>query len=377
MAEENPLIKFYRENNISPVHQSLDDFKAHLLRREKLYRSLGLPPIVFAERTILEIGPGGGHNALALFSWGGRVDFVEPNPRAQAEIPVLMKQYGINKSHWKLFTGPIEAYPLEKCYDLVIAEGVIPGMNNRAEVLGRIADLIKPGGVVVVTCVDEISYFFEVLKRLVACRLTDGLENLNDKVQVLVQAFASHLQKLNYATRPVEDWVTDQLLNPALHGELFSMADCIREFGSGFELLGSSPDLFTDLSWYKDIHSPDSARKLEQFERKRHVLMLWNMPESERTAALNAQLFQACAELRKLLGTYEKQASPQIMSLIINQLEAVLELSSDLDPRINKAIREVIKLLEDKELNTEKVARSDDFAAAFGRGQQYVSMVKK
>ncbi len=377
MAEENPLIKFYRDNNISPVHQNIDDLKAHLLRREKLYRSLGLPPIVFAERTILEIGPGGGHNALALFSWGAQVDFVEPNPRAQEELPLLMKQYGIEQNRWVLFAGPIEEYPLDKHYDVVIAEGVIPGMNNRSEVLARIADLTKPGGVVVVTCVDEISYFFEVLKRIIACRLTEGLEKLEDKVEILARAFSSHLQKLKYATRPVEDWVTDQLINPALHGELFSMADCIRDFGSELDWLGSSPDLFTDLSWYKDINSPDSARKLEQFERKRHVLMLWDMPESERTAAINEQLFQSCAELRKLLGTYEKQASPQIIPLIISQLDAVMNLSSDLDPIISRAILEVIKLLEDKELNTKKVAQANHFAAAFGRGQQYVSMVKK
>lgn len=85
MPQENPLLLFYRENNISPVHQDIENFEIHLKRREKLYRQLGIPPAVFSNKTILEIGPGGGYNALVFFSWGAKVDFVEPNPKAQDE----------------------------------------------------------------------------------------------------------------------------------------------------------------------------------------------------------------------------------------------------------------------------------------------------
>ena len=377
MPKENPLLLFYRENNISPVHQDIENLRIHLKRREKLYIKLGIPPLVFSNRTILEIGPGGGHNALAFFSWGAKVDFVEPNPKAQEEISLLMNKYGVEKSRWHLFPGKVEDYPLATKYDVVIAEGIIPGIYNQEEILGKIAELINPGGMVVVTCVDEISLFFEVLKRLIAFRLSADLENLTDKVKILSQAFASHLQKLQYASRPVQDWVTDQFLNPALHADLFSIDDCVREFGEQFELLGSSPSLFTDLSWYKDTDFDFSNSLLEQLNRKRHILLLWNMEESERNTELNDRLFQSCSVIRKLEGEFEIYRSPDIIEAIIEHLHEIIALTNGLDSRIAAAINEVITLLKDDNLDAVKVAHAANFAAAFGRGQQYVSMVRK
>lgn len=377
MAKENPLLQFYQDNKISPVHQNIENFRIHLLRREKLYRRLGIPPVLFGGKNILEIGPGGGYNALAYFSWQARVDFIEPNPRAQEELVHLLNQYGVEQNRWSLFPGKIEDYPEGKKYDVVIIEGVIPGTYNRQEILGKIFELINPGGAAVVTCVDEISLFFEVLKRLIAFMVTADQPNLTDKIKILSQAFASHLKKLKYASRPVEDWVTDQFLNPAIHGELFSIADCIEEFGSQFELLGCSPSMFTDLSWYKDIDFDFTQSIARQFLRKRHTLLLWNMEISERDAGLNKKLYQACASVRKLVEEYECRQLPGIIQDIIKYLHKIIIITNDLDGQIAAAINEVIIMLEENKISAVQVANAADFAGAFGRGQQYVSMVRK
>ena len=57
---------FYSENSISPVSQDIADIQKHFRKREALYRHLGIPPSFLHEKTILEIGPGGGHNALFM-----------------------------------------------------------------------------------------------------------------------------------------------------------------------------------------------------------------------------------------------------------------------------------------------------------------------
>lgn len=128
---ENPYVNFYKEHNISPVHQDISVFSQHMKRREKLYRSLGLPPFVFHKETVLEIGPGGGYNALAFFRWGATVDFVEPNKKAQDELPVLLGKCDIDPNDWNLFSGLIEDYYPEKLYNIVIAEGFIPGLLEK------------------------------------------------------------------------------------------------------------------------------------------------------------------------------------------------------------------------------------------------------
>lgn len=57
--KSNSFIEFYRKNKISPVRQDISDFKKHLKRREKLYRTIGLPIITFSNKDVLEVGPGG------------------------------------------------------------------------------------------------------------------------------------------------------------------------------------------------------------------------------------------------------------------------------------------------------------------------------
>ena len=87
----NPQLSYYLTHGISPVHQDISDLNLHLVRREKLYRKLGIPSIAFKNKRLLEIGPGGGFNSLAFFAWGANIDFVEANPIACDEIKKLMQ----------------------------------------------------------------------------------------------------------------------------------------------------------------------------------------------------------------------------------------------------------------------------------------------
>jgi 2-polyprenyl-3-methyl-5-hydroxy-6-metoxy-1,4-benzoquinol methylase len=374
---ENPFVSFYTKHNISPVHQDISDFPQHMKRREKLYRSLGLPPFAFVNENMLEIGPGGGYNALAFFQWGAKVDFVEPNKTAQEELPVLLKKSGVKPEAWHLFPGLIEDYYPEKSYNIVIAEGFIPGLLDRRQVIARLKDIVNPGGVVVVTCVDDISFFFDHLKGLVAARLISTIGDFQEQVKVLIEAFASHLQTLKHASRPVDDWVIDTFLNPAIYGEWFSIADCLEEFGRDFELLGSSPRMFTDYTWYKNTEHDTFTALLEQFHTKRQALFFQHMEEKIRTADVNRQLFEACYHVRDLGRKLKDNYQQDTMRKIVEAIKVVRTLTVDFDPRATAAIDEAISLLSDDDLTPAKVANATKLAAACGRSMQYVSLVKK
>lgn len=379
-AITNPYIAYYGKHNISPVHQDISNLKRHLERREKLYRMLGLPLTTFVNKQMLEVGPGGGYNALTLFIWGGNVDFVEPNPTAQEDLTNLLSKYNIPSECWRLFRGVIEDYSEVKLYDIVIAEGFIPGLYDRSKVITKLKSLVRPGGVVVVTCFDELSTFFEILKRLVAHYLIHKVFVYHEKVQMLCQAFESHLKTLRYVSRPIEDWVQDMFLNPAIHGKIFNIADCIEEFGSEFEFLGSSPAMFTNYQWYKDTDFDNRANIIHQFKMKRHTLLLWDMPESNRTTAENDLLSQFASKVRNLAGELEGDSpicSGRISEEMIPLLKEFMDISGNIDIRVNKAVNEAIELLTDSNLTPDKIARADNFAKAFGRGQQYISLVRK
>lgn len=64
MANPRAFIDYYSENAISPVSQDISDIGKHFRRRDSLFRLLGLLPTFVRGRTVLEFGPGSGHNAL-------------------------------------------------------------------------------------------------------------------------------------------------------------------------------------------------------------------------------------------------------------------------------------------------------------------------
>ena len=375
----NPYLSFYGKYKISPVKQDLSNLNLHLARREKLYRTLGIPVFAFQRKSVLEVGCGGGHNALAFLLWGAQVDLVEPNPKAREEIQPLFDRYNIDQDRWRLIDTMIEDFNINRSYDMVFAEGFIQCIKNKAEVIQKLSNVTKKGGVVVVTCADDISFFFDFLKRIVGFRLIqlNGTTCFEDKVCLLRRAFGSHLESLKCATRLIEDWVIDNLVNPEKYGDFFSIADCIGLFGKEFEFLGSSPRMFTEYSWYKDVQSSYKSQIIDQFHQKWHLLLMVGLEESTRRVEDNILLNRTIRELRRCIEDKGNRIDKENFVPILSFLKQIQALAGPIDSRIVKVIDEVQELILDEALSPEKISNAGHFRSAFGRGQQYVSMVKK
>lgn len=326
-----------------------------------------------------KLAQGGGYNTLCFFHWGANVDLVEPNPTGYEEIVELFQNNKIDPKSWNLYKGMIEDYNTDKLYDIVLAEGFLPGINNRYQVISKLSAFVKKGGVVVVTCADDISYFFEYLRKLLALRLTEikNVKAFDKKVKLLSRAFYTHLNSLKYSSRPIEDWVKDALLNPVVYGDLFSIADCIKEFGDNFEFLGSSPSMFTDYSWYKDTDFCLRDEIIDQFNRKRHLLLSLDLKESINCIDKNMKIFKLCKKIRQTVKENNEILDKRVILEIIDILRELEILTKNLGTKITSALNEVKELLLDDDLSEEKIANSTKITSIFGRGMQYVSMVKK
>lgn len=80
------FVDFYSENLISPVSQDIIDLGRHFQRRDSLFRSLGVFPLFVKGISVLEFGPGSGHNAIYTESLKpSRYDLVDANPIGVAE----------------------------------------------------------------------------------------------------------------------------------------------------------------------------------------------------------------------------------------------------------------------------------------------------
>jgi len=375
----NPYIEFYDENKISPVSQDISDFNKHMLRREQLYRYLGLPAMAFADKRVMEIGPGGGYNSLCLLEWGARLDLIEPNPTAQTELEALFNERHINPDRWSLYKMRIEEYIPDGLFDIVIAEGFLPGVINQQEIIERIAHLVKKGGVAAVTCLDEISRFFDsILRRAIGLYLIQQQQAVSfaEKVDLLSRAFAKHLASLKYSSRPIRDWAADNLLNPDIYSEQMSIEECLAYFGNDFEVLGTSPDFFCNTNWYKNIDYNGRESIIEQFRCKRHLLMMSGMEESVNEPATNRKLLDKCRKMKQLVKRWEDDPARMVVNEAISILEDINSNTGNIDKRVNQAIAEAITLFGDPDIDENKVAQAGSLGSAFGK-TMYVSLTRR
>ena len=245
----NDYLDFYSKHNISPVHQDITDFNLHLQRRSKLYRQCGIPIRAFKNAKILDVGPGNGYNTLAFFYWigtGVKCDLVEANKLGIVNMKKLFQHYCINETMYEIFESKIENYQTDKKYDIIIAEGFLHFLDNQREVIERLKCLTNDDGIIVITSTDSVGLFVEVMKRLIAQIIVKDIPDHQMKVEKLTEIFEPQLHLLKGVSRPACDWVEDQLLNPALvNKNELTFLQAIEMFGKDYDVLGSSPHIFT------------------------------------------------------------------------------------------------------------------------------------
>jgi len=262
-STEKPYINFYDEHKISPVSQDISDITKHFDRRSSLYRHLGIVPSFISGKSIIEFCPGNGHNAIYTNSLRpARYVLVDANPTGLYHTKELLTQYATSSTlNFEIVDSLIEDYKDEKSYDLVICECVIPRQNNPLEFLKRISQFVTTGGVLIISCVDSISWLSESLRRIFAYLIMDNIGNsdsLAKKLDILRPFFEIQLKSLIHMSRTMDDWIMDNIINP-LNGNLLPIPDAIKTLKHEFDIYGSSPNFFTDWRWYKGLYGKDKS----------------------------------------------------------------------------------------------------------------------
>lgn len=235
-AGSSPFVDFYRANEISPVAQDISDLDRHFARREALYRHLGLPPRFLAGRSVIEFGPGSGHNAVYTASLKpARYVLVDGNPIGLERTGRILAEHGA--STHECAPSMIEDYASEERFDVVLCEGVIPLQHDPASMLRHVANFAAPGGLVVMTCMDTVSQFSEIMRRLLAALMVDPQTPAARQVEPLRPLFSPHLASLTGRSRLVDDWILDVIVRPWV-GEMLSVADAVAALDGDFDCYG-------------------------------------------------------------------------------------------------------------------------------------------
>jgi SAM-dependent methyltransferase len=205
----------------------------------------------------------------------------------------------------------LENYIGGDTFDIVICEGLL-GLcgGDPPALLDRLMGRVREGGVLVITCIDAISDHAEVLRRALAQRYINKDMTLQEKVDALVPVFTPHLATLKGMTRSVEDWILDNILNPASIGPTFSIPDALTHLDGRFEVLGCSPRFLMDWRWYKDAEA-GNAWAIESYWRNCHNLYDYRKVEPARAISTNRALHQQCLVTRRNVELLESHWGPE------------------------------------------------------------------
>ena len=377
-AGPRPFVDFYSEHRISPVSQDLSDLKKHFERRESLYLQLGLPPFFIQGKSVIEFGPGGGHNALYTARLKpARYLLVEANPTGIARLKENLSLEPAAGIKTEITECMIEDFRAKERFDLVLCEGVIPGQIDPAGFTRHVASFAKPGGMVVVTCADGLSFFSETLRRIMARLAAPEDLSLDQRIEILTPVFAPHLASLPGASRPIRDWIADNLLQP-IHGEYFSISQAIEALSPGLDPHGSSPSFFTDWRWYKDLHGPRKGRAapfLDSFQAQAHNLLDRRFVHPPRTPRENLPLIQACEELFSAHLSLQSEPAEKLPTLapLIRETAGLARFFS---PQTADSIDEFLRGMDHFQ-DAGIFPELPLFTPFFGRGQQYLSFVRR
>jgi len=291
----------------------------------------------------------------------------------------LFDTHKIDKNLYEIFEGTVEEYKSEEKFDIIIAEGFLHFLQNQSEVVEKIKTLSAENGIVVVTCADEVGLFIETIKRLIAQVLVKDIQDYDSKVDKLTKIFEPQLKFLSGVSRPARDWVQDNLLNPAIvTGNEFTFIDAMKMFGEDYDVLGSSPNMFTDFSWYKNVVFDYKKDFETQYNEKILSFFVAGSPEIKTTEKFGKEIHQLCKEVRELVRKFEESGDNKFVERIL-EICSVLEnkMLEIGESKLSKIFQEAKSSLEEvvfmSRLNFEKYR---NFYVSFGRLQHYIAFQK-
>jgi SAM-dependent methyltransferase len=374
-AQPRAFVDFYAGHGISPVAQDISDLGRHFRRRDSLYRFLGLPPSFVRGRSVIEFGPGSGHNALFTASLApARYVLVDANPKGLADTRLLLHHRGLD-GPCEIIESLFENFATDERFDLVLAEGLLSFQRAPEKLLCALARFVRPGGLLFITTMSPLSYLAEIARRLMRDVLVAADAPPGEQLAVLRPLLAPHLERLPGRSRPVDDWLLDNVVQP-IYGELLSAPRAIAALAAEFDLHGGSPRYFTDLRWYKDVAGEERGFNeigLAEYRRRAANMADHRLELPPHEEAFGASLEREADAVWTAMQRLELDAEADALEDAVRGIERVAELLKAVAPETAAAFAEAAERLG-------AGGPFDDmtrFPALWGRGQQYLSFIRR
>jgi hypothetical protein len=201
---------------------------------------------------------------------------------------------------------------------------------------------------------------------------------LTEQLKVLCPIFESHYKTLKGASRPLEDWITDNLLHPWVN-PLFPIDSAVSGLAPEYEVYGSSPQFFSDWRFYKDLVNSEIANLNTNFILQDYEngisLLDWRSNPIKVTSDVYEKVLKLSEQLYWDMVKIETEKTKDFKNASIT-CSGIAEIMKHIDPRTADSLSEVSTYL-DNYSSMDVSTAFNNFKSFYGRAQQYVSFVKK
>jgi hypothetical protein len=254
---------------------------------------------------------------------------------------------------------------------LVLAEAVIPTQHEPIVFLQKLSEQLFAGGLLIFTCVDQISLLSETLRNAIVKDLQLIDHDLLISAGRITDFFKEDLDLLPGMNRHRSDWAIDQMIKPPI-GPLLDIPTALTSLENIAIFHGSSPRFLEDFRWYK---SPEislgnlSNIALQNYWEKCHnFLDFRNIAKSikaEDTKTLMNLSSEIYSEVHENPWTIESRA------IILNYCKDIRDRISKVSPMTAESLESFIKYWISNDTKDLK-----NFRPWWGRATQYVSVIK-
>jgi 2-polyprenyl-3-methyl-5-hydroxy-6-metoxy-1,4-benzoquinol methylase len=381
-------LEFYSEHQIFPVNYDLSDLDAHLQRRRALYNKLGLLPLTFRDSNVLEVAAGTGQNSLYLAQTKpSKLVLLEPNKIGLESIYNNYKTFNRSHTSPEIISQTLEEFNPIGNFDIVICENWLGTSAHEQTLLIKLGNMVANHGMLVLTTLSPVGFVPNLLRRFLSLYLAPINANFQKRTELLISAFANHLDTLPEMTRNKTDWVQDNMLNPAYFGLCLSLPQVIGILGKQFDVSGTSPSFMEDWRWFKSLHGSQheyNEHFLSEYWKKSHNFL----DHREKPFALkknhikNMCLEENAINLLHLIAMHEdnyfrEEDVTKLEHAIIAALnEFIFYIPKSFSAAI-AGLNQIKQLIQSPNMITvESVSKLNDFKALFGRETIYVSLMK-
>lgn len=377
-------LDYYRQHGIAPVRYDLSDLDAHFQRRAALYRGLGLLPLAVRGAHVLEVAAGTGQNSLYLASlMPASLTLIEPNPTGARGIEAAYA--GLSRDHTRptLIECTLEHYSPARTFDVVICENWLGSSAHERALLAKLATMVAPSGVLVITFIAPEGMLPNIFRRaLSACVARPDLP-FERRTAILVEAFAPHLATIRGMTRSPEDWVHDNMMNPAYFDLCLTLRMALDEVGREFQAVGTSPLFRRDWRWFKALHGGRfefNQTLLDECDRLAPCFLDYRVEQPGEGSTAAGWLQGEALGLLEDVRAFERETvagrstAGEARGKMRARARRIADGLKELAPDLAIAAAEACELLARDSLAAADIAAARPFAAWFGRETLYLSL---